>query len=183
MENKNFWKETYQPLWDIADIKERKVKKLIEELLNTEVSFYGLGAGQTKFIDGSAEDNNHKKGDADLYIKEYDTFIEVTGPTSKAYEEDSLWVRPDKITNSINKINKGIGKYHFVIHVARININKTIYRAIKLGEHLRIAYKEKSIKLIKPNLKGNIEEKYIEIPYNHNCVYSMEEFKNILMAP
>tara|TARA_R110000772_G_scaffold17946_3_gene50009 strand:+ start:152147 stop:152701 length:555 start_codon:yes stop_codon:yes gene_type:complete len=177
--NDNFWKNAYKELWGKADIKEREVKTLIESLLDTEIIFYGLGAGETTLIEGSAKDNGYEKGDADLYIEKYDTFIEVTGPMIKVSETDTLWIRPDKITNSINKKDNSIGKHHFIIHVANLRNGKTIYRAIKSGRNLRQAYRDKTVKMIYPYIRG-ISETYVEIPYNHDSVYNMEEFKSIL---
>ena len=175
----DFWKKAYEGLWEQADQKERVVKKLVEDLLDTKLSFYGLGAGKTDFIEGSAEENGYKKGDADLYIEKYDTFIEVTGPMVKVKQTDTLWVRPDKVTNSINKTKDGIGKHHFIIHVATLTNGETVYRAIESGKNLRKAYKEKTVRIINPFIRG-IEETYIEIPHNHDSVKSMEEFKSIL---
>lgn len=179
MSDKHFWKDAYKELWGKADEKEREVKIIIENLIEVELTFYGLGAGSTEFVEGSAKDNNQLKGDADLYIKEYDTFIEVTGPMIPVDEKAALWIRPDKARNAINKIKSGIGKHHFVIHVAKLRNGTTIYRAIQLGQNIEDSYKEGSIKFITPTIRGN-KERYLEIPYNHASVFSLEKFKKII---
>ena len=74
-----------------------------------------------------------------------------------------------------------IGKNHFVIHVAELKNGEKLFRAIKIGKHIEDAYREKSIKLVHPTIRGK-KEKYLEIPYNHSCVYSIEQFKTIITA-
>lgn len=177
--DKNYWKNAYKELWGKADEKEREVKKVIEKLLNVELTFYGLGAGSTEFVQGNAKDNNQAKGDADLYIQEFDTFIEVTGPMIKVNEKDTIWIRPDKARNAINKIKAKIGKHHFVIHVAKLHEGITLYRAVQLGQNIEDAYKKGSIKYITPTIRG-IKEKYLEIPHDHEYVYNLDELKNII---
>jgi hypothetical protein len=179
MNDKNYWKDAYKNLWAKADEKERKVKEIIENLLGAKLTFYGLGAGSVEYIDGSAEENNQVKGDPDLYVEKYDTFIEVTGPMIKVSENAALWIRPDKVRNAINKIENKIGQYHFVIHVANLKSGITLYRAIRLDKTIEDSYRENTIKYITPKIRG-IQEKYLEIPHDHKTVFNLIEFKNIL---
>src|SRR4051812_17661211 len=108
--DKNYWKDAYKHLWSTASAKEEFIKKLIEQESGLKVELSGMGAGSSEYIDGTAKDNKYEKGDADLYIREIDAYIEVTGPNIKMEIQRPLWIRPDKIANTSNKIKKGRGK-------------------------------------------------------------------------
>ena len=107
VEDKEFWKKKYENKWDQAAKKEDALAKLLTKATAKEVVEVGLGAGTADFIKGSAKDNGHEKGDADLYVKGTNIYVEVTGPLSNFVNRNAdLWFRPDKIENAINNMNQ-----------------------------------------------------------------------------
>ena len=72
-----------------------------------------------------------------------------------------MWVRPDKVANAIGKLNAGIGKHHFTIHVSNSPSGEVMYRAIRMGDHINDSISNGSIKVITPSIRG-IREKYLE---------------------
>jgi len=64
----------------ISNAREERIKSLLEESLHTKVVPYGMGALSSERIKGSARDNGFEPADPDLYVEEYDCFVEVTGP-------------------------------------------------------------------------------------------------------
>ena len=56
----NFWKDLYQNTWGAASDKEEQMAAIIYENTGHPVTGYGLGAGSTEYIEGSAEANGHK---------------------------------------------------------------------------------------------------------------------------
>lgn len=170
----NFWKDRYKDSWDKAAQKEKMVIQLIESKTGKKVELYGLGAGSTEYLSGSASDNNSTKGDADLYIKEADTFIEVTGPNIKVNKSDALWIRPDKIENALAKIKNGIGKGHFVIHVIEIkDSSETLIRVVPITAELN------NFPIIEPRIRGTVE-RYREIPATYGKLMSFDDFLKTL---
>jgi len=171
----NYWKNAYgEEQWKKGDIKEHTIKALLESVFPVTVDFYGLGAGTTDYIDASQQGSNHKKGDADLYIKEYDVFIEVTGPMIKVHETDTLWVRPDKIDNAINKLNNGIGKRHLVIHMANLKSGGCIYRIVNIDMIIKNDIDIGVLRIIHPFIRGR-QETYVEIPYDYKQVFPLNQ--------
>ena len=172
--DKNFWKDRYKDSWDKAAQKEKMVVEQIESKTGKKVELVGLGAGSTKYLSGSASDHNSVKGDADLYIKDADTFIEVTGPNIKVSPSDALWIRPDKIQNALTKIEKGVGKGHFVIHVIERKDNgQTLIRAVPISSELN------NFPTIHPRIRGTVET-YKEVPANYGKLISFDEFLRLI---
>lgn len=174
--NKHYWKNAYKKFWNVAASKENKIKNIIEESTGYEVVGVGLGAGNTKFVAGSASDNNLIKGDADLYVKEKECYIEVTGPNIKMDFNRPLWIRPDKLRNSYNKINNGVGRLHVVVHVLVQKNNETAIRVIVLDQlffdHL---ITRKSFRMVNPVIRGR-KETYYELPPEHETIISLTDF-------
>lgn len=172
----NFWKDKYQPLWESATAKEALVTGLIENATGWRPQPYGLGAASTAYISGSAADNHHTKGDADLDIKEADVFIEVTGPNIKVSGTDALWIRPDKIQNALAKIARGEGKGHFVAHVIKQKqVAEVLIRVVPITEALL------HFRTIHPTIRGTVET-YKEVPANYAAILSFEAFIQTLIA-
>lgn len=168
--DKNFWKDRYKDSWDKAAEKEKMVVQQIESITGKKVELYGLGAGSTEYLSGSATDHNSVKGDADLYLREVDIFIEVTGPNIKVNSSDSLWIRPDKIQNALTKIGNGIGKGHYVIHVIERKDNSQILiRVVPISAELS------NFPTINPRIRGTVET-YKEIPSDYGKLISFDEF-------
>jgi hypothetical protein len=168
--DKNFWKDRYKDSWDKAAQKEKMIIEQIESRTGKTVELVGLGAGTTNYLSGSAADHNSVKGDADLYIKDADTFIEVTGPNIRVNPSDALWIRPDKIQNALTKIGNGVGKGHFVIHVIeRKDTGQNLIRVIPISSELN------RFPTINPRIRGTIET-YKEVPANYNRIISFDEF-------
>ena len=170
------WKEEYKEDWEISTKKENDVKESLMNLLNCDVVHYGLGSGSSEYIKKEDEPNDHEKGDPDLYILDIDTYVEVTGPNIPITFDAPLWVRPDKITNSKNKINESDGKLHIVVHVAELTeSNGTIFRIIELNNTFIQRVDNSEFELIHPYIKGK-RETYYEIPYDDVSVNSYYNF-------
>jgi hypothetical protein len=155
--DKHYWKNAYKDFWEVAASKENKIKNIIENETGFKVLEIGLGAGSTEFVSGNASDNKLTKGDADLYVNEKECFVEVTGPNIKMDFNRPLWVRPDKLRNAYNKIQKGEGKLHVIVHVLIQLITK------------------KSFNKVTPFIRGR-EETYYELPPEHETIISLEDF-------
>ncbi|EHB91899.1 hypothetical protein [Alistipes indistinctus] len=166
----NFWKDRYKDSWNKAAKKEKMVIELIESRTGQKVELCGLGAGSNDYLSGSASDYNFTKGDADLHIEDSDFFIEVTGPNIKVNPSDALWIRPDKIQNALKKMEKGIGKGHFIIHVIeRKDNSQTMLRVIPISPELM------NFPTIHPSIRGT-RETYKEIPATYDGIISIEDF-------
>ena len=170
----NFWKDRYKDSWDKAAQKEKMVIELIESKTGKKVELFGLGAGSSEYFSGSASENNSMKGDADLFIKDSNVFIEVTGPNIKVNLSDSLWIRPDKIQNALNKISKGICEHCYVVHVIeRKDDSSILLRVIAISEELN------TFPTINPRIRGTVET-YKDIPANYNKIMTFEEFLTLI---
>lgn len=168
--DKDFWKDRYKDSWDKAAQKEKMIIEKIEYETGKKVNLYGLGAGSTEFLSGSASDHNSTKGDADLYIQDSDFFIEVTGPNIKVNSSDALWVRPDKIHNALTKMEHGIGKGHFIIHIIERKDNSQIMiRVIPISPELM------NFPTINPRIRGTVET-YKEIPATYGKIMPFDDF-------
>ena len=174
--DKHYWKNAYKDFWEAAASKENKIKNIIENETGFEVIEIGLGAGSTAFVPGNASDNKLTKGDADLYVKEKECFVEVTGPNIKMDFDRPLWVRPDKLRNAYKKIQKGEGKLHVIVHVLIQRNDETVIRVIILDhnffDHL---ITKKTFKKVNPFIRGR-EETYYELPPEHETIISLEDF-------
>jgi len=166
----DFWKERYKDSWDKAAQKEKMIVDLLELKTGKKVELVGLGAGTTDYLTGNASDNNSVKGDADLYIRAVDFFVEVTGPNIKVYSDAPLWVRPDKIQNALEKTKNDVGKGHFVIHIIeRKDDSTTLIRVVPIAPELL------NLPIIHPFIRGQ-QETYVEIPTNYKTVITIEAF-------
>ncbi|HVW94847.1 MAG TPA: hypothetical protein VHA56_02600 [Mucilaginibacter sp.] len=94
--------------------------------------------------------------------------------------EIALWFRPDKFANTGQKLNKGIGEKHFVIHVLdEKGTGKKIIRAIDLDQAFFKRLNENAFSTVYPTIRGR-REIYIEIPHNDSSVISIGEFIELL---
>jgi len=162
--DKHYWKNAYKDFWDAAAAKEISIKNIIESDTGCEVMIVGMGAGGSAFVKGSAEDNKLAKGDADLFVTHKECFIEVTGPNVRMDFDKPLWVRPDKLRNSYQKLMKGEGRLYVIVHVLSQPDNETAIRVVLLDQlffdHL---IHKKSFAKIHPVIRGRVET-YYEIP-------------------
>lgn len=174
--DKHYWKNAYKDFWSVSAAKEKTVASLLKRDTGLDVIEIGLGAGLTSFITGNASENQCKKGDADLYIPQIDCYIEVTGPNIKMDAKADLWVRPDKLQNSYEKLENEEGKLHTLVHVLVQPTNEPLLRAIILDElffeHL---YQKKSFRMVQPFIRGR-RETYYELPSDHETVLSWGSF-------
>lgn len=179
--NKNYWKDAYKDAWETASSKEKSIKKLIEDNTGYEVIEVGLGAGTTDYLSGSASDHGLTKGDADLYVPEKDCYIEVTGPNIPMAFEKPLWIRPDKIQNTFDKLKAGKGKLHVVLHVlTEKGTNEIKVRVILLDKIFFQFARDKEFPLVYPVIRER-QEKYLELPPEHKVILTLDEFFTLLM--
>ncbi len=178
------WKDAYKDQWKISNEKEELVRNSLASTLNCEIIYEGLGAGSTEYIAKEDEPDSHKKGDADLYIKEADAYVEVTGPNVQVYYEAGLWIRPDKITNAEEKIKNGVGKLHFIIHVTSLKEAEgaTVFRVIELNEKFFNRVRNNEFEIVNPIIRGNKEEFY-EIPHDDVCIKDYHYYVGFRVKP
>lgn len=178
--DKNYWKEAYKDSWDISSQKEKLIKELIEDLTGYKVHEVGLGAGSIELIDGSAKDNNLEKGDADLYVDECDTYVEVTGPNVITLFDAPLWVRPDKLKNAYRKLKKNKGKHHIIVHVQIVKGSLIrLIRGIVLNAEFFDRVKGKEFEIKEKIINGRTE-RYVVIPYKDKCIQPIEDIIKII---
>lgn len=179
--DKNYWKDAYKDSWDAASSKEKSIKNLIENQTGLNVIEVGLGAGTTDYIGGSAKDNNLTKGDADLYVPDKDCYIEVTGPNIPLAFNLPLWIRPDKLKNTFDKLQEGKGKIHVVFHVlTEKGTNQLKIRVINLDSKFFDYYKAGKFPIVTPFIRGR-QERYVELPPEHEVILNLEEFFILLL--
>lgn len=162
--NKNFWKNAYKNTWNKSSKREMEVENLIYKESGMKVIPYGLGAETNSFIDGNAEDNGFKKGDADLNIKGTNIFLEVTGPLSDFVKgNEPLWFRPDKIKNAKTNIH-----IHdtFLVHNCP---SENLWRIIHIDNDFIKRFDAGEFPIVTPTIRGN-KETYIEISPTDSCV-------------
>lgn len=166
---KNYWKHQYKGQWEDARRKEEAVKELIESNTGYTVEYHGLGAGSDEFIDGSAEDNDQLKGDADLIIQGTNIKVEVTGANKDMPLSSDIWIRPDKI--DIVKTDTSHRKV--VVHITTYK-GKVYYRLINIGKKFLQAYDSDEFPIIHPTVRGN-EETYVSIPADSSYVTTIDK--------
>ena len=86
-----YWKKGYQHTWAESSRREHQLAAFIQEQTGLTVSEYGLGAGSDRFITGSAQQNGHEKGEADLLVEGTNIFIEVTAPSQLLFQSARLF--------------------------------------------------------------------------------------------
>lgn len=116
MMNREALRDRYEKYWPLSNKREKMIKKMLEDALGVKVEPYGLGAMSTERIKGSARDNGFETADPDLYVTEYDFFVEVTGPIPLyIHPKDGLFVNPDKVRNARKKAAQG--KDVWLVHI------------------------------------------------------------------
>ena len=172
----NYWKNAYQNTWDQSSERENFMVTWIKENTGLTAEVIGLGAGTNEFIGGSAEENGHEKGDADLHIVDTDVYIEVTGPLSTKVSTDSpLWFRPDKFNNAVRNKRKGHDTF-FVHHCPSANL----WRVIHIDDHLIERMFNHEFPIVTPLIRGR-RERYVEVDSKDPCIESLEYLKQYLI--
>ena len=163
--DQNYWKKGYQDTWESSSKRENRMIQMIRDNTGRQAEPYGLGAGSTDFIPGSARSNGSEKGDADLHIKDTNTYVEVTGPLAKSVAASKpLWFRPDKFENAINSLEKGHDT--FLVHHCPA---EDLWRTVHIDKEVKTRYENGEFSRVHPTIRGRREE-YVEIPANDRCV-------------
>lgn len=167
-EDKEFWKKRYENKWEQAAKKEDALAKLLTTETAKEVVEVGLGAGTADFIKGSARDNGHEKGDADLYVKDTNIYVEVTGPLSNYVNRNAdLWFRPDKIENAINNM----GQHDtFLAHYLP---KESLWRVIHVDECFATNYQNGMYRIGIETIRET-QETYCHIPSNDSTICCLQ---------
>ena len=162
--NENFWKDIYQNTWGAASDTEEQMAAIIYENTGHPVTGYGLGAGSTEYIEGSAEANGHKKGDADLHVEGTNIYIEVTGPLSKFVDRNAdLWFRPDKIENAI----MNLGSHDtFLAHYLP---KEDLWRIIHIDDEFIARYRKGEFPTYTEIIRGQTET-YTHVPSTYHRI-------------
>lgn len=172
----NYWKRAYQNTWDASSEREKFMINWI--MINTGLTAerFGLGAGTSDFIDGSAEDNGYEKGEADLHIINTNVYIEVTGPLTKSVPVSSaLWFRPDKFENAIKNMSNGHDTF-FAHHCPSENL----WRIVHIDDELAERYLDGDFRIVTPCIRGR-QERYVEVPSNDVCIKSLNSLLTYLL--
>ena len=137
---------------------------IIYENTGHPVTGYGLGAGSTEYIEGSAEANGHKKGDADLHVESTNIYIEVTGPLSKFVDRTAdLWFRPDKIENAI----MNLGRHDtFLAHYLP---KEDLWRIIHVDDEFVTRYRKGEFPTYTEIIRGQTET-YTHVPSTYHRI-------------
>lgn len=171
----NYWKNAYQDTWDMSSKRENAIIKWIADTTGLTAKSIGLGAGTKDFISGSADENGHQKGDADLLVVGTNIYIEVTGPLSKSVSPDSpLWLRPDKFENAGMNIQNGHDTF-FVHHCP----SAKLWRVIHMDEALFQRYQNGAFPIVTPTIRGR-KETYVAVPSDDPCVLPLCHLKQYL---
>lgn len=172
MSDPNFWKERYQHLWPMSSQKEEFLQRIIFEETGLELTPYGLGAGESTFIPGSAKANNNEKGAPDFRVSGKNVFIEVTGPLNhRTMPQSGIWLRPDKLNYAYShrkKQDEFFAVYFpaaaewLIIHADRLFFDHVFRSKGKTD------YFERT-----PAIRG-VTERYIEISYQNPFVQQID---------
>jgi len=162
-----FWKEKYKEKWEeektrIIAVIEKLKRYFSDPKLKFEI--FGFGTNTNQII------KNHpvEKGIPDIIIiYEKNGFnygivlLEITG-TQRMEKTDDIWIRPDKFEFAKNHPNLDI----FIAHY------------INDKDLLRFIDTKKLSELPKPEQQviNNTIESYIKLPYNHECIKSLDDF-------
>lgn len=165
--NENYWKDAYQGTWDASSKREKQLMTYLEESTGVQCTPFGLGAGSSQYISGSAERNGYQKGDADFVIDGTNIYIEVTGPLSKGVQPDApLWFRPDKINNAIKNSSHDV---FFAHHCMSVNL----WRVIHIDEDFKERFRKNQFQVENPVIRGRCEQ-YVKIKANDKCVHELD---------
>lgn len=182
MTGKDYWKKSYEPMWDESSKREEEFKAIIESQTGLKLEPAGLGAESTEYIKGSASDNGYEKGSADYHVVGTNIYIEVTGSFSKYTKDgDPIWFRPDKIENA--KMHLGDHDTFLANNFKYANMWYIIHYTNEFDEYSREAnIKGTDCQLISKNIRDK-EEHFIEIkssnPYIMNLNDLIEYLKQV----
>lgn len=165
--NENYWKDAYQGTWDASSKREQRLMTYIEKSTGMQCSTFGLGAGSSQYIPGSAERNGYQKGDADFAIDGTNIYIEVTGPLAMSVKPDApLWFRPDKLNNTIKNSSHDVFFAHHCMSV-------DLWRVIHVDEDFKERFRKYQFRVVTPFIRGR-RERYVQIEANDKCVHDLD---------
>lgn len=174
--DKDYWKKAYQDMWDDSSAREERMIQWLQRITGRRVETTGLGAGTTAFLSGSARDNGHSKGDADLHIVDTPIYIEVTGPLSAKVPADApLWFRPDKFSNAVRNARAGHDTF-FAHHCP----SEDLWRVIHIDQALIQRLCIPDFKIVTPTIRGRTE-RYVEVPAGDPCVRPLSFLQDYLL--
>lgn len=173
--DRDFWKNIYKNKWAASSKREADMKIWIQENTGLKAELTGLGAGTTGFISGSASENGHEKGDADLHILGTNVYVEVTGPLVLSVStKGPLWFRPDKFENAIRNVSNGHDTF-FAHHCP----SGDLWRVVHIDSELIRRYCNHEFEIVHPSINGIIET-YVQIPASDPCVRPLNFLKRYL---
>lgn len=165
--NENYWKDAYQNTWDESSKREKRLMTYLEKMTGMKCSEYGLGAGSSQYISGSAAKNGHKKGDADFLIEGTNIYVEVTGPLVTSVQPTApLWFRPDKLYNAIRNSNHDVFLAHHCMSV-------DLWRVIHVDQEFKQRFCEYQFPVVTRYIREK-RERYVEIETTDRCVRELD---------
>lgn len=161
--DENYWKDAYQKTWNESSKREKRLMAYLEEVTGVMCYEYGLGAGSSEYIFGSATRNGYQKGDADFGLEGTNIFVEVTGPLVRTVQPSApLWFRPDKLNNAIKNSNHDVFLAHHCMAA-------DLWRVIHIDEEFKQRFLSYQFNIVTPYIRGR-QERYVEIETNDRCV-------------
>ena len=178
MYDPDYWKKKYQKLWSKSSMKEEYLQNMILNETGLELEPYGLGAGETEFISGSAQDNGHEKGSPDFKVKDKNIFIEITGPLNdRTKPQSGLWLRPDKLNYAYK--NRNLADEFFALYFPSVNDWFVIHADQKFFTHVFQNKGKNDYFEVTPTIRG-VQEKYIKISYENPFVKKIDKLISFL---
>jgi hypothetical protein len=160
----DYWKKQYQATWGKSSQREKAIAAYLSEESGKKIELVGLGAGSADFLSGSASQQGHAKGDADLIVDGTNIYLEVTGPLVPSVDErQDLWIRPDKVENA--KQHSRRQETWLVHHLPKDNL----IRVVPLDAEFFKALEAGDFPIVTPRIR-NVQERYHAIPATHSCV-------------
>ncbi|MCC5828950.1 MAG: hypothetical protein JJU36_05835 [Phycisphaeraceae bacterium] len=164
MTDYDYWKKQYQDSWGKSSERETEIAAQLSQATGREIRTVGLGAGSAEFLTGSAAQQGHTKGDADLNVVGTNIYLEVTGPlVTSVVESAPLWIRPDKVQNARQKAP---AQETWVVHHLPRN---GLVRVVHLSGEFFAALDAGEFPIVTPRIRG-VTERYHEIAAGHRCV-------------
>lgn len=176
MPDENYWKDAYSDKWGESHEREIAVAARIIEETGLQLEAFGLGAGSSDYLAGSADSQGFERGDPDFHIIGTDIYIEVTGPlSSRVRQGDPLWIRPDKVEAARRHLPE---RRTYVVHCLD---QDGLMRVIPLGEGFFRKVDSLEYPIETRFIRGR-RERYMVVPSKSGVVRSWTDFIEFLQS-
>lgn len=164
-------KKAFAETWALSEKKEAKVIQLLESLGVQNVRQTGFGAGSTKYIKGSGEDNGYARSAPDITFGNAGK-IEVTGPLKPMSESADIWITRAKVAYAESHREQ---QYW----LAHLNGLEGVMRFVPIGPMFSLYVKQGRIKPKDVTNRG-IRERFYALPASSPLVFSQAAFEQFI---